>query len=138
MITVVCSVVARRNKKFLFVRELKAEAAGKYGLPGGRLEHGETLLECAIREFREETGYEARGLELVAITHKPLTQHGNAVVRFVYQTTTTNKEAIPAELESVWLSKKEVAALAIHDQIRGADVLDLLKEESKALTILTY
>lgn len=31
---------------------------GVWSLPKGRAEHGETILETAIREFREETGWE--------------------------------------------------------------------------------
>jgi len=33
------------------------------GLPKGRLEHGETILEAAQRELKEEIGYGARRLE---------------------------------------------------------------------------
>lgn len=33
------------------------------GLPKGRLEHGETILEAAQREMKEEIGYGARSLE---------------------------------------------------------------------------
>lgn len=34
-------------------------------LPGGKHEAGETFIECAKREFREETGLEAENYKLV-------------------------------------------------------------------------
>jgi 8-oxo-dGTP pyrophosphatase MutT (NUDIX family) len=40
---------------------------GLWGLPGGSMEPGETLEEVAKRELFEETGLEARSLELLHI-----------------------------------------------------------------------
>jgi 8-oxo-dGTP pyrophosphatase MutT (NUDIX family) len=37
---------------------------GKYCLPGGKLEHNETLVDCAVREMFEETGIKLSGPEL--------------------------------------------------------------------------
>ncbi|KAA0971022.1 NUDIX hydrolase [Aureimonas fodinaquatilis] len=42
--------------KVLLVRRANAPAAGKYSLPGGRVEPGETLLQAVGREIAEETG----------------------------------------------------------------------------------
>ncbi|MDV9171607.1 NUDIX domain-containing protein [Streptomyces sp. W16] len=42
--------------------------AGTWGLPGGHLEIGETLIEAACRELEEETGIRARTARIVCVT----------------------------------------------------------------------
>ena len=44
---------------------------GRWGLPGGLLEPGETIIECAHRELSEETGLQAGELRLVGIYTDP-------------------------------------------------------------------
>jgi len=44
-----------RNGKVLVVRRARKPALNRYTLPGGAVEAGETLVEAAIREVREET-----------------------------------------------------------------------------------
>lgn len=40
---------------------------GHYALPGGHVDRGETVIEAARRECREETGIEAKQLEPVVV-----------------------------------------------------------------------
>lgn len=40
-----------------------------FELPAGKLEAGEPLLDCAVRELREETGYEAAQWHYVGVMH---------------------------------------------------------------------
>jgi 8-oxo-dGTP diphosphatase len=40
---------------------------GTWGLPGGHLEQGETILEAAARELAEETGIVAQNMRIVTI-----------------------------------------------------------------------
>lgn len=50
------SVAAFRGSELLVVRRAKPPFLGKWSLPGGRVEPGETLREAARRELLEETG----------------------------------------------------------------------------------
>ncbi|MGB1271505.1 MAG: 8-oxo-dGTP diphosphatase [Endozoicomonas sp.] len=43
-----------KDRQVLLIRKKRGLGAGKINAPGGRLEAGETLLECAIREVQEE------------------------------------------------------------------------------------
>ncbi len=40
---------------------------GMHALPGGIVEYGETVEECVVREFEEETGLRTRVLDLVGV-----------------------------------------------------------------------
>ena len=56
----------RQADRVLLIRKKRGLGAGKINGPGGRLDEGESPMQCAIREVQEElcvtpTGVEARG-----------------------------------------------------------------------------
>ena len=54
-----------RGREVLLIRKKRGLGAGKINGPGGKLDPGETPLECAVRETREELGITALSPEWV-------------------------------------------------------------------------
>ena len=52
-----------QDGKILLIRKKRGLGAGKINGPGGRLEPGETSLECAIREVQEELCITPTGMQ---------------------------------------------------------------------------
>lgn len=63
-------VIIVREGRVLLGRRLGAHGAGTWALPGGHLEHGEEVGDCARREAREETG-----LQLDDVAAGPYVSH---------------------------------------------------------------
>ena len=60
-------VIRNSINQILLVREIKPQCHGKYNLPGGHVEEGETAVECAVRETLEETGLSVRPQRLLGV-----------------------------------------------------------------------
>lgn len=56
-------VLSGDNKKLLLGKRKGGYKAGLYGIPGGRLNLTEKLIDCATRELLEETGLRTNSLE---------------------------------------------------------------------------
>jgi 8-oxo-dGTP diphosphatase len=50
--------VAVDSDRLLLIRRATRPEAGRWSLPGGRVEHGETMAEAVVREVSEEAGLE--------------------------------------------------------------------------------
>jgi 8-oxo-dGTP diphosphatase len=67
-IKIACDIFVLKGGKLLLGIRKGAYGAGDWGLPGGHLDWGEKLEDCAIRELKEETGIEVTSLKLVTVT----------------------------------------------------------------------
>lgn len=80
-------VVALNKGKVVLARRANTTYMdGYYGLPGGHLEEGESLVQAAQRELLEETGLTSTGkLELFQVYHNTTTPN-RPYIGFIFKT----------------------------------------------------
>lgn len=71
-IYVVAGAVIKKDGKYLLVQERKPHVYGLWNHPAGKVDEGETIEQAAIREAKEETGYDIVLKEKVGIYHERL------------------------------------------------------------------
>ncbi len=57
-VLLVAGVVIKKDNRYLLVQEKKPIAHGLWNLPAGRVDVGESIEEAAIREAKEESGFD--------------------------------------------------------------------------------
>jgi 8-oxo-dGTP diphosphatase len=118
-----CNLIAD-DSRYLLVRESKYSARARYNLPAGKPEPGETLVEAAAREAREETGLEVAVDSLVGLYHCPRTSEGFGVVNFVFSSRRImgDVRTSPQHPEVRYFSRAEINDLAAKRLIRGTHI----------------
>jgi len=85
-----------------------------FAFPGGHVDEGESVYECAAREVLEETGLSVRGLQFCGMVHyswheAPESEECRYFV-FLYKTSVFSGELIPEMEEGrhFWISMEEL------------------------------
>lgn len=117
-----------QENKVLMVKN-KGEQSSYYTLPGGAVEPGETLVEGAIREVKEETGLEVEVNGIVGIHEAFFKARGHHAVFFHFRGKWIGGEieiSYPDEIEEVVWMDLELA----QKYIGIPETKDLLKKNT--------
>lgn len=80
----VAVLVTDSHHRLLLGRRGKEPNYGKWVVPGGGVEFGETLVECAVREIKEETGLEISVLSRPPIVTEVIDDDQHRVILFLH------------------------------------------------------
>lgn len=123
---VVVGSLVKRDGKYLLVKENPNDSI-VYNLPAGHVDKGEQLEDAAIREAKEETGYDVRLLKQIALYHESAPQS----VKHIYLAEIIGGEEHAQEgeiLEVIWCSFDEIAELEKTGQMRAPWVFDVISK----------
>jgi ADP-ribose pyrophosphatase YjhB (NUDIX family) len=110
-------VVIWRDDKVLLVKRGNAPRQGEWGLPGGMQQLGETIIEGAVREAREETGLDITPLAIItavdAMTHdaKKKVEYHYTIVEVTAESREGKAEAKDDAKDVRWATLEEVEQL---------------------------
>lgn len=121
-VQVIVGVVIEKDGKYLLVQEAKEKCRGKWNLPAGHLDPGETMANGAKREAKEETGCE---VELTGVCQIGSRVKENEVFASVIFTTKLIREEIAFDPEEIldvkWFDYEEIVAM--RGEIRNEGLL---------------
>ena len=125
-----CYLLLYRNKKKNDIN------AGKWIGVGGRQEKGETIDECAIRETKEETGYDIHSLKCAG--EALFIDENLKMMMYIYEVTDFSGELIECnEGELKWIPIKDIYNYPMWEGDR-AFLPKVINHEPYFKMVLTY
>lgn len=120
---IVVGGLIERDGKFLLTQEAKASCRGKWNLPAGHLDIGESILEGAKREIKEETGCDVELTGLCQVGNRRRKDLAFVALIFAAKLLQDTIQILePAEIMDVqWFSYEKI--MAMRDDIRNVDLM---------------
>jgi 8-oxo-dGTP diphosphatase len=123
-------VLVSDGKNILLLKRQKSHGDGTWAPPGGHLEFGESVEDCAMRETLEETGLLIAHIRFVGITNDIFAAEGKHYVTIWVEGERADGEPRVAHPEKVaavgWFSRDALPAplfLSFDNYVRGRGYL---------------
>lgn len=117
-IGIVAGCIIKQDSKYLMVQEAKPKIYGLWNIPAGYVDKGEDVQEAAVREAKEESGYDVQLDGLINLYHDTTSEP----LKHAYRAHVIGGELKPQEgeiLDVKWLSYDEIKALNDDGKIRA-------------------
>jgi 8-oxo-dGTP diphosphatase len=128
MVEVVTGVVIKQNNKYLLVQEKKPSAYGLWNFPAGHVDVGESFEEAAIREAKEEVGYNVELIRKISVVQESISKP----VKHAFEAKiVSGKLKFPENeiLDAKWFSFKEIKNMK--NNLRGEWIIETLNTFKK-------
>ncbi|MDQ6614135.1 MAG: NUDIX domain-containing protein [Actinomycetota bacterium] len=108
--------IALAEDQLLLIRRGRGPAGGRWSVPGGRVQLGETLAEAVVRELVEETGLEAMCDQFVGWVERIGEGYHHLILDFAVTVLSTDApNAGDDAAEAAWVPLDQVASLPLVD-----------------------
>ena len=121
---VTVGLVIRRGDRVLIVQRGKPPSKGRWSIPGGAVEVGETLHQAGEREVAEECGIEVKATDLAGIFETIVPGDGDKV-RYHYVIIDYYADYVAGELKPAsdicdarWVTREDLAQFDITEKAR--------------------
>lgn len=121
---VVSGVVIKEGDKYLLVQEKQKIAKGLWNLPAGKVEKGVSIEENAIKEAKEETGFDVKIIKKIGIFH----YDGDNAVKHAFEAEIVDGELkFPKEeiMDAKWFTLEEIKKMK--EKLRSGWVLGAIE-----------
>ena len=122
-VEVVAGVVLKEENKYFLIQEKQPKAYGLWNFPAGRVDVGESIEQTAVREVKEESGYNIDLIKELKIFHETAT----SVVKHVFEGKIIGGELkIPEDeiLDAKWFTFDEIKLMK--DKLRSNWVIETI------------
>ena len=120
-VEVVAGVVIKQDGQYLLLQEKQPKAYGLWNFPAGKVDLGESIEQAAVREAKEESGYDVELVKEIAIFHSKATD----VVKHAYAAKIIGGGLnFPEDeiMDGKWFALEEIKQMA--NKLRGEWILE--------------
>jgi len=129
----VAGSVIGKDGKYLLVQEVKEHVRGLWNLPGGKVEKGLTLEENAIKEAKEETGFDVEIIREIGVYHE---ENDKSIAHAFEAKIIGGKLEFPKDeiMDVKWFDFDEIVTLERQNKIRTSRVIKAVREARNKLS----
>ncbi len=108
-----------RGDHILLVQRANPPQMGRWSLPGGRVEPGETLVDAVVREVMEETGVAIEVDRFLEAVERISDTHHFVILDYVAHPVDAAAEPVAATDAAAarWVGREELRTLDLADQL---------------------
>ncbi len=131
----IAGTLIERDNKYLLINAKVGTPKGLWNLPAGHVDEGEMFDEAAVREAKEETGYDVELGEIIAIGHQTLPDRESVFVMFSAKIIGGELSLPEDEIEKAqWFTREEIGRM--HNKDMTHMVSNALESVSKGKQLI--